>query len=349
MRRNLPKGVHRVRRRLADGNSHWHFYVWRGGPRFWTGKERHPTDPEFFIAFANMAERPRPSEYMTPKMVDDFPSSAEMPKAERTRKDYRTWALRFAAEFADAPADMFEERESRGVVNDWRAKWRHSPKQYDYAGTVATRILNWAVEQGKLREHHCERFKKVYRADRADIVWTPADREAIEARAPMWVRRILVAACETGLRPGDLIRLSWSHIEATPKGRRIKVRTNKRKRTATIPVTPTMGELLDATPKARMLILVSANGRPLTEHRASEGLRQWRDQAGLSVDLRLQDARGAAATRLLNAGLTLGEIASFMGWSVRHAAAVIEHYARVSPDESYTVLAKLALAKGGRA
>lgn len=95
--------------------------------------------------------------------------------------------------------------------------------------------------------------------------------------------------------------------------------------------------------------IANADGQPPTEHRASEGVRQWRDKAGLSADLRLQDARGTAATRLLNAGLTLGEIASFMGWSVRHAAAVIEHYARVSPDESDTVLAKLALAKGGRA
>ncbi|WP_241232858.1 hypothetical protein [Paracoccus haematequi] len=40
-----------------------------------------------------------------------------------------------------------------------------------------------------------------------------------------------------------------------------------------------------------------------------------------------------AATRLLNAGLELAHIAAHMGWSVRYAAAVIEHYARVSPDE----------------
>jgi len=36
-----------------------------------------------------------------------------------------------------------------------------------------------------------------------------------------------------------------------------------------------------------------------------------------------------------------------MGWSIRHAANVIEHYARVSPDETDSVLVKLALAKKG--
>jgi hypothetical protein len=36
--------------------------------------------------------------------------------------------------------------------------------------------------------------------------------------------------------------------------------------------------------------------------------------------------RGTAATRLLNADLSLRQIAVLMGWSVRYAAQVIEHY-----------------------
>ena len=131
------------------------------------------------------------------------------------------------------------------------------------------------------------------------------------------------------------------------------MRTNKRHRVATIPVTPEMADLLDQTPVGQLLILVNAHGRPLTPHRASEALRQWRDKAGLKpevvgYDLRLQDARGTAATRLLNAGLSLAEIAAHMGWSLRHAANVIERYALVSHDDSDLVLEKLATASRGR-
>ncbi|RWR49962.1 site-specific integrase [Sinirhodobacter ferrireducens] len=276
-----------------------------------------------------------------------------MPRGERTRQDYRKWALRFAEAFEDDPVEMFEEPESRGEVNEWRKRWAHSPRQYDYAGTVVARILNWLWEEKRaIRQHHCAGFTKIYKVDRSDIVWTKTQRSTLCKKAPKWVCRILTTACETGLRPGDLIRLTWSHIEDTPKGRRIRVRTNKRGRIATIPVTPEMASVLDSTPRDRDLILVSAGGRPLTEHRASEGVRQWRDKAGLTpaalgFDLRLQDARGTAATRLLNAGLTLAQIASYMGWSVKHAAAVIEHYARVSPDETDAVLVKLAEATQG--
>jgi integrase len=347
----LPDHVHRVGRKVKTG-MHWHFYAWRGGPRFWTGGDKFPTDPAFFAAFAAAIARPKPAKLMTPDLVDAFLDSPAMPKAARTRADYRKWALRFADAFKDDPAALFEDPGSRGEVNDWRNTWAHSPKQYDYAGTVATLILNWAVEEGRIGEHHCHKLRKVYEADRAHIVWAPAHREVMDTKAPDWVRRILTMACETGLRPADLCRLSWSHIETTKGGMQIKLRTNKRKRLAHIPVTPAVGAVLDCTPRDRLLILVSERGKPLTPHRASEGLRQWRDKAGLTPeavghDLRLQDCRGTAATRLLNAGLTLKEIAMHMGWSLRHAAAVIEHYATVSPDESDSILVKLAQANGG--
>ncbi len=343
----LPKGVHRVRRKLASGKSRFHFYAWRGrgAPKFWEDDKRKPTDPDFYIAFAEVAERSKAASVTVSTLVDHFLSSAAMPKGERSKRDLRQWVLRFADHFKGAPAVIFEDRGSRAEMNKWRAIWKHSPKQHDMAGTHAVRFLNWAVEEGLLSEHHCHKLARLYVVDRSEVVWSSADRRAINAIAPEWVRRILCVACETGLRPGDLIRLTRASVENTPSGRRLRVRTNKRNRLAHIPITPDLGSIIDATPKDRLLILTNASGGQLTEHRASEGLRQWRDKAGLSSDLRLQDCRGTAATRLLDAGLSLAEIANHMGWSIRNAANVIEHYARVSPDETDAVLVKLSQAK----
>lgn len=345
----LPKGVHRVRRRLASGRSRYHFYAWRGGPKFWIDDIREPSDPDFFIAFAETAERPRPKAMMTPTLVDLFLSSASRARGQRSFQDQRKWLLRFSKHFHDAPAVIFEERGSRGELNRWRAQWKHSPKQHDMAGTHAVRVLNWAVEEGHLSEHHCHKLPRLYEVDRSEIVWTPADRAAIDAIAPGWVRRLLSVACETGLRPGDLIKLTRTSVEETPQGRRLRVRTSKRGRVAHIPITAALAEVIDTTPSDRLLILTNASGGQLTAHRASEGLRQWRDKAGLNQALRLQDCRGTAATRLLDAGLSLSEIASRMGWSLRHASNVIEHYARVSPGETDAVLLKLTREKKSRA
>lgn len=345
----LPRGVHRVRRRLAQGTSHYHFYAWRGGPKFWVDDIREPSDPDFHVAFAEAFERSKPEALMTPALVDLFLSSAARAKSPRSFADQKKWLLRFAAHFRDAPAVIFEERGSRGEVNSWRAQWKHSPKQHDMAGTHAARVLNWSVEEGHLSEHHCHKLPRLYNVDRSEVVWTPSDREAINAKAPAWVCRLLCVACETGLRPGDLVKLTRAAVEETPYGRRLRLRTSKRGKVADIPITPVLAEIIDETPKDRMLILTNASGTQLTEHRASEGLRQWRDKVGIGRELRLQDCRGTAATRLLNAGLSLSEIAGHMGWSLRHAANVIEHYAQVSPAETDSVLVKLAQAKKSRA
>ena len=98
------------------------------------------------------------------------------------------------------------------------------------------------------------------------------------------------------------------------------------------------------------MLLVSELGRPLTARWASNQITKWRREAQIPpwIDGRektVSDTRGTAATRLLNADLSLRQIAVLMGWSVRYAAQVIEHYAQVSPDESDAVLRKLNQAK----
>ncbi len=58
-------------------------------------------------------------------------------------------------------------------------------------------------------------------------------------------------------------------------------------------------------------------------------------------ELRFYDARGSAATRLVLAGASLGEVAACMGWSVKTAAQMIEVYATLDPGLADSVLVKL--------
>lgn len=87
-----------------------------------------------------------------------------------------------------------------------------------------------------------------------------ADRQPINAKALDLVRRILWVACETGLRPGDLINLTIGAVEQTPAGRRLRVRTNKRVRLAHIPITPELAEIIDTTPREHHLTFSNASG-----------------------------------------------------------------------------------------
>lgn len=351
---NLPEEVHRTSARLADGRLKFYFSLrGRKGTGFWSSFEKMPRSAGFFAAYADAMARAKPkvSVTSTSDVVAEFYASVNFRKKKpRTRSDYRRWLNRFTEEFGPDPIKMWEIPSSRREVDKWRSKWMESPKQYDYAATVVSLFLNWAKKEAYVDNHFCEGLEKLYEVDRSDIVWSLDDIRKVEAIAPLWVQRILIAATETGLRVGDLVKLSRNQIEQTPSGRRIRVKTSKRGISAFIPVTDRMGRLIDETPNTQLLILTNASNLPLTPHRASEGLRQWRDKAGLEpetigYDLRLNDARGTAATRLLREGLSLAQIAACMGWSLRTAAAMIERYAKVSPEETDEVLHILQRAK----
>jgi integrase len=170
--------------------------------------------------------------------------------------------------------------------------------------------------------------------------WHIADVRRPRILGPL-IARALRAAVETGLRPGDLVRLTKGHVQATAAGRRIQTRTNKRGKLATIPVTRAMAKIIDSTPADRMLLLVNDHGEQLSEGWLSKAMKKARAAAGLRSELRLYDARGACVTRLVIAGATLSEIARHMGWGLGTAATMIETYAAMDPDLSDSVLVKL--------
>jgi len=94
-----------------------------------------------------------------------------------------------------------------------------------------------------------------------------------------------------------------------------------------------------------VILLVPILTPPVQDDRRA-GIRYQRALWHRGTDGDGSKLRHPLGTRLPNSGLSLGEIAACMGWSVRYAAAVIDHYAMVSPDETDAILVKLARAKG---
>lgn len=208
------------------------------------------------------------------------------------------------------------------------------------------RLVGWAVDRAILQHNHSQKIKSNYRANRADVFWTPVEISAFEAGAPPHIARILIAATLTGLRPGDLTELNPAHGHPTRRGQRIVIWTAKRKRLASIPVMPRLAELIATTPSGMTHFSVNKAGQPCShENYLGDAVSQWRDRLGIRFTLRLYDARSTAATRLLMADATLREVATAMGWSLKRAAEVIERYATLSPEMTDDVAEKLAQAK----
>lgn len=337
------RGLHVCRKTLRSGRRVEYHYAYRGGPLIWkTGLPDPPGSPGYVEAFSKVRDPKERNAGRFRALILEYQASADWKKlAPRTRKDYGKWIVEIDRKFGDAPLAAFRRPEICHVALKWRDRW--NGRQAAYAWTVLVRIVSWAVGRKILAVNHLAGQESVYEADRSEIIWSDHDIEAFRAVAPGPVLDALVLATETGLRPGDLVRLSRGHVETTPRGRRIRLRTAKRKRTVAIPVTPVAAEIIDRA--GGMLILANSHGRPWTADQLSKQVTTYRRKAGIHQELRLYDARGTACTRLLMSGASLQEIAVFMGWSVKTAAEMIETYAAMNPDVSDTILIRLEGAK----
>lgn len=343
------KGVHRVRRTLADGTKREYHYAsrGRGAVPFWNDSMAFAEgSPEYLSALSAARPVAEMARGLFREILIDFTRSQEFLRlAPRTQADMKNSFYHATngidAKFGAGPRAVFDDPRIRGIALKWRDGI--GGKVGDDRIRHLQRLVGWAVDRGYLRQNQLQKIRSIYTSNRADMFWTDDDIAAFEKGAPAHIARILIAATETGLRPGDLACLSRAHVHPTPKGQRIVIWTAKRKRLASIPVTPRMALLIAATPPEQTHFIVNKAGQPYQhENYLGDAVSQWRDKLKIRDGLRLYDARGTAATRLLMADASLKEIATAMGWSIKHAAEVIERYTALSPEMSDGIADKLA-------
>jgi integrase len=335
MRVNL-KGVNRVTKRLADGRSETYYYAWKGGPRL-RGK---PGSAEFHASYNEAAAtRKAPPEGVMLSVLKGFQQSQDfLGLADRTRADYLAKIKLIEKKFGDFPLAGLTDRRTRGVFMAWRDKLAlSSRRQADYAWVVLARILSWALNRGLVAANPCEKGGRLYRAERADKVWTSDDEAAFIAKAPKHLHLPLLLALWTGQRQGDLLRLPWSAYD----GRHIRLRQSKTGARVAIPVGAPLKAALDATAKRSTLILTSTGAKPWTPDGFRSSWRKACAAAGIS-GLTFHDLRGTAVTRLAVAGCTEAEIATITGHSLRDVGAILDaHYLHRDPALAESAIRKL--------
>lgn len=346
------KGIHRVRMTLADGSRREYHYAWRGkgAPKFWDSASNIALgSPEYLSALAACTPTAAAAHGKFRQAIVAFMESADFAKlAPRTQSDMRKSMFHAATgidkKFGSAPIAAFNDPRIRAQALEWRDSI--GGKVGDDRIRHLQRIVGFALDRHLIQQNHLRDIKSLYKSNRAEILWLPDEVESFRAKAPRHVMLILDVALETGLRPGDLVMLAREHVHRTPHGRRIVIWTRKRKRLASIPVTPRMAQLIDATPPDQSRLIVNKSGQPYShENYLGDAVSEWRDKAKLRKELTLRDTRGTAATRLLEAGADLKEIATHMGWSIKHASEVIERYVALSPAMSDSLAAKLIKAE----
>jgi integrase len=314
------KGIAKVR---SKGHTYW--YAWRGGPRL----AGEPGSPEFVDSYNKAIEdRKTPDKRRFRFVIADYKKSADYKSlAESTRDQWGKWLDRIAEYFGDLSIAQFDRPEKiRPVIRKWRNKWAETPRTADYGMQVLSRVLAHAVDPlGKIAGNPCEGIKRLYENDRSEIIWTDSDITHIKETCSVEIGHALDLAAHTGLRLGDLLRLSWSHVG--DDAIILTTGKSKHKREAIIPLYSALRDVLARIPKRATTMLTSSKRRPWTADGFGSSFNKAKIDAKMSErDLHFNDLRGTAATKFYIAGFTMREIAETLAWEESSVEKIIRRY-----------------------
>jgi integrase len=191
---------------------------------------------------------------------------------------------------------------------------------------VLSRVLAYAVDPlGKIASNPCEGIKQLYSGNRSEIIWTDSDIASLKKTCSAEIAHAVDLASHTGLRLGDLLRLSWSHVGEDA----ITLATGKSRgrREAIIPIYDDLRTVLARIPKHSTIILTNSRRRPWTPDGFGSSFNTAKKDADINDrDLHFHDLRGAAATRFYVAGLSIRVIAEILAWSEDQVERIIRRY-----------------------
>jgi len=321
------KGVHSVRKTLADGTVRAYHYAWRGGPKL-RGK---PGSAEFIASYQEAhASLREPSADTVGGLVAIYRASPAFAKlADSTKRDAMSVFKLIEDRFGRMPTRAALSKEARKAFIAWRNGFAANPRKADRCWSVLKRVFSYAVEEGEIERNPCAGGGRLWSGSRKEAIWTQADIVRFQSVASDQMVEAMRLALATGQRQGDLLALTWSAYD----GERVRLTQSKTGRKVSILLADEDRAMLDAM-KARNAARDKPSTHVLTGARGnlwtSDGFKTvWgRTTKAAGIDgLTFHDLRGTAITQARREGAAYAEIASRFGYSERDVEAILErHY-----------------------
>lgn len=341
------KGIHHVKRRLADGSVRHHYYAWRGGPAMETG----PEDGEAFTAeLARLKQAAADMGLRTlSDLIDHFtgPEDARNPDflalAERTREDHLYAFGIIRKEWPRLAVRLTQERGFKKDIREWHRSFAANPRKADKLLFSLSKVFSYAAADELIERNPCTGISRLYSGSRKDFVWTPNLLAAFRSGAPAHLQLPFEIAINTGQRQGDILALSWNDYDGTylrfeqsksrkgtGAGKRLKVRVHTE-----------LAKTLDAMPKDTLRICLNSRGRPWTK----DGFKtSWgKECARLRIrGVTFHDLRGTFITERSREGSSANAIAKISGHSIGEVRNVLEkHYLAEDQEASDAVILRM--------
>lgn len=285
------KGLHKVRRKLADGSYRTHYYAWRGGPRV----EGEPGTPEFVASYNRAVQNRRApvSDTFAALVVRYKQSTKHCSLKDSSRREEARHLDTLLDEFGDARIAVFDDPRVRKDIREWHERMSATPRKADLSLGVLRKVLDFARGDGLILQNAATGHAQLHRANRAEKIWGPEDIERICGASTPELARVILMSAHSGMARIDLTRLRWSDIDEHS----IQYKRSKTGELATVPIYPPIRTVLADTPRRGPIVFTNTRGNPWTADGIGTAFQKAKKKAGIT-DLRFHDLRGSAVTYL---------------------------------------------------
>lgn len=334
-------GMHKV---WAKGSLY--IYAWRRGPRLEVIKASTKAaalaeleNPHIAAKIAGkLAEHvsPRPSPAFISGLIADFRRSPTFQQYRESTRDQ--WSRHLNAiddVFGTTSLKSIQARGSRALIKAWHAQVAEigpdgrplHARKANYRLTVLARLFSWAVDDERMDKNPAAGIARIDEGPgRQEITWSAGEFEALCRQAAPRLALALRLAYLTGMRPGDLIRLTWNEVDRRAGLIRRATSKSNRNLVARIPITADIAQVLDALAAlplpasgVRSLnVVTSERGTPYASTNSfSRSFEKARDRTRISgIEAKhLHDLRGTRATLDFADGMTDADAERKFGWA----------------------------------
>lgn len=328
----LP-GVHRVRRRTSAGKVVVYWYAFRGGPCILKAEGRSDAEvdqlvaqraPDAAIAFREL-HRPAASGAFLSGLITAYLESGVLSGlAARTQSDIRKGLDVVRRDLGEMEVKALEAAGARKALMAWRDRYKATPCTADERMEALARVISWAQARGDLTANPLKDWPRLYKANRAEAIWTKADLIRLLKGADESLRQAVLFAAFSSIRLGDLVGITWADVGEDAivfrpsKGRR-------KRRVAVVPITPKLRALLKQIGRKDVgVVLTHSRGGPWTSWGLQTAMQRAKTARGIQ-GLTFHDLRGTAATQFIRAGLPIADVATILGWERTRVEAMTSY------------------------
>ena len=238
--------------------------------------------------------------------------------------------------FADIPI----LRLNKGMAAEYRT-WRHREKTVTDATinrdlSVLRHIFYWAVDQSILAANPLTRVKLARERRVRRPVMNVEEELRLLAAAPVHLKRIIIAALDTGMRRGEILHQRWEHVDFQRKVLSVTRSKTPEGEAREIPLTRRLFELLNGNRQHAELVFTYRK-QPIS-YSVKTAWRSALKNAKLR-HFRFHDLRHTHNTRLMEAGVMQEVRMALMGHQNRDK--VHATYTHVELPVKRTAIAKL--------